>query len=257
MLTVKVIAILVFALIIPLSWWLLFRKKERRLPEFLRAWRDILEHEVLFYRQLSPEDRLRFESDVLKFLDDVAITGVETDVSDADRLLVASSAVIPIFHFPDWQYRNINEVLLYGGSFNQEYETAKGEGRNILGMVGTGSMQRMMILSKQSLRHGFEQAHAKHNVGIHEFVHLLDKADGATDGIPELFLTQPYMIPWVQVMHREIKAIEEGHSDINVYGSKNEAEFFSVVSEYFFKQPKQLEEKHPELYQLLKRIFQA
>jgi Mlc titration factor MtfA (ptsG expression regulator) len=57
------------------------------------------------------------------------------------------------------------------------------------------------------------------------------------------------------MMHREIEAIKDGHSEIDFYGSTNEAEFFSVVSEYFFQQPHLLEKKHPELFALLERIF--
>ncbi|MEO6130434.1 MAG: zinc-dependent peptidase [Saprospiraceae bacterium] len=79
--------------------------------------------------------------------------------------------------------------------------------------------------------------------------------DGTTDGIPELFLTKPYIIPWIKVMHKEIEDMQSGRSDINVYGSKNEAEFLSVVSEYFFNQPELLKERHPELYELLERVF--
>jgi len=46
-------------------------------------------------------------------------------------------------------------------------------------------------------------------------------------------------------------------SDINPYGATNEAEFFAVVSEYFFERPKLLKEKHPELYNLLAEIFNS
>ena len=49
--------------------------------------------------------------------------------------------------------------------------------------------------------------------------------------------------------------IIEGKSDINPYGTTNEAEFFSVVSEYFFQRPKLLEKNHPELYELLAKVF--
>jgi Mlc titration factor MtfA (ptsG expression regulator) len=58
-------------------------------------------------------------------------------------------------------------------------------------------------------------------------------------------------------MHAEIREIKEGESYINPYGSKNEAEFLCVVSEYFFKQPELLEEKHPELYGMLERMFRV
>jgi len=35
----------------------------------------------------------------------------------------------------------------------------------------------------------------------------------------------------------------------------NEAEFFSVISEYFFQQPHLLEKHHPALFCLLEKIF--
>jgi Mlc titration factor MtfA (ptsG expression regulator) len=43
---------------------------------------------------------------------------------------------------------------------------------------------------------------------------------------------------------------------MNPYGGTNEAEFFSVASEYFFERPKLLKSKHPQLYTLLQEMFQ-
>ena len=251
----KVITIAFFLILLISIWyWLFFREKEPRSTTFPGAWRLILKNKVTFYVQLSAAEQLRFEASILQFLDEVAITGIDTALDDTDKLLVAASAVIPIFGFPDWRYHNLNEVLLYDAPFNHDYETEQGKERNILGMVGSGSMNRMMILSKPALHTGFAQR-SMHNVGIHEFVHLLDKADGATDGYPEMLLQQPFLIPWMKLMHREIAAIKAGRSDINGYGSTNEAEFFSVVSEYFFQQPERLEKNNPELFEMLERIF--
>ena len=39
------------------------------------------------------------------------------------------------------------------------------------------------------------------------------------------------------------------------YGATNPAEFFAVSTETFFEKPRQLEEKHPELYGQLKRFY--
>ena len=210
---------------------------------------------VAFYDKLEASDKTRFEASLLQFLGQVRITGVSTDVDDTDKLLVASSAVIPLFGFPGWQFRKLNEVLLYEGAFNRDYDTQQGEERNILGMVGGSGMTGTMILSKPSLHQGFVNRQSSQNVGIHEFVHLLDRADGDTDGIPEELLKEPFLIPWVKIMHQEIKAIQDGDSDINPYGSSNEAEFLSVVSEYFFKKPHLLEKRHPELFAMLEKIY--
>jgi Mlc titration factor MtfA (ptsG expression regulator) len=143
---------------------------------------------------------------------------------------------------------------LYPGSFDDEFKQ-DAKDRNILGMVGTGPMQNVMILSQQNVRDGFRNTPDKHNTAIHEFVHLVDKSDGSTDGLPEALIPHQYAKPWLKRIHEEMQLIREGRSDINYYGTTNEAEFLAVVSEYFFEKPAEMEKKHPELYDLLKRIF--
>jgi Mlc titration factor MtfA (ptsG expression regulator) len=184
----------------------------------------------------------------------VRIHAVNTEIDDIDKLLVASSAVIPVFNF-DWHYYNLRDVLLYAGTFNKDEFSVTAAERNVLGMVGTGAMQRMMILSKPALRQGFKNENPVNNTGIHEFVHLLDTADGATDGIPEQLLNKQYTIPWIKYMNEEIEKIKAGNSDINIYGITSQAEFFAVASEYFFGAPELFQRNHPELFELMEKIF--
>ena len=252
----KIWSFLLLTTILLLSWWWLFRKKSTRpVDNFPDLWKSILQEKVRFYRNLNPAEKIRFEQSVARFLSQVTITGIKIEVDDTDRLLVASSAVIPLFGFPGWEYRNLNEVLLYGGNFNPDFENHHHVANNTLGMVGSGAMHRMMILSKPSLHRGFSDQHSKHNVGIHEFVHLLDKADGEIDGIPEIFFKEPYIIPWIKLVQKEIKKIKTEDSDIDPYGATNESEFLGVISEYFFNQPLLFKKKHPDLYQTLSKIF--
>jgi Mlc titration factor MtfA (ptsG expression regulator) len=230
--------------------------KKKRVYTLPSGARQMLNEHVKFYRELNAENKAVFERRITAFLADVTITGVGVTVEDLDRVLIASGAIIPIFAFPTWRYNNISEVLLYKDTFNREYQT-EGNDRNVLGMVGDGAMNRQMILSKQSVRTSFAQETDGHNTVIHEFTHLIDKADGSTDGIPEYLLDKPHVIPWLNIIHQTIAEMKQkGHSDINLYGATNQAEFFAVVSEYFFERPGELQEKHPELYDMLKQMFQ-
>jgi len=219
------------------------------------TYKDLLLKNVAFYRSLNDIEKLRFEEKVSEFLAYVRITGVDTNVEDIDRLLVASSAIIPIFGFPEWKYYNLREVLLYPETFDKEEFLSTNNRRNTLGMVGNGPMQRVMILSKPALHAGFINTQSVDNTGIHEFVHLIDKDDGDVDGLPEALLTKQYMIPWLNLINENIQAIIEGNSDINIYGATNKAEFFAVAAEYFFKRPDLFKEKHKELYNLMSQIF--
>lgn len=233
------------------------RKTSARIPEALpEQYRLVLGKHVVFYQKLNEEKKKEFERRMQRFLSKVRITGVKTTVEDDDRVLIAASAIIPIFGFPDWEYINLNEVLLYPDAFNETFEQ-EGADRHTLGVVGTGPYQNIMILSKYELRNDFMNKAGKDNTAIHDFVHLIDKTDGAVDGIPEFLLSQKYVLPWLNLMQHEIKQIMKSQSDINPYGATNPAEFFAVVSEYFFEQPDLLQGRHPELYALLVRIFKT
>jgi MtfA peptidase len=221
------------------------------LPE---NYRRILETNVQFYKNLDDTGRKQFENRMQYFLSCTRITGVGAHVEDIDRVLIGASAIIPIYAFPDWEYINLNEVLVYPETFNEEFEQ-EGNGRSVLGMVGSGPMQHVMVISQHSLRQGFSNKTDKNNTAIHEFVHLIDKTDGEVDGIPEVLMEHQYTLPWLNMMHRAIKEIIKNKSDINPYGATNQAEFFAVVSEYFFERPDLLRSRHPELYDMLETIF--
>ena len=84
---------------------------------FPDEWRALLDHHVRFYHELNSEDKQEFEERVEKILAHKKITGIDVEVTDLDRLLVASSAVIPLFRFPFFNYPRLREVQLYPSSF--------------------------------------------------------------------------------------------------------------------------------------------
>ncbi|MBB6499759.1 zinc-dependent peptidase [Pedobacter cryoconitis] len=247
--------ILIAGFIIALYFILRKRKPEQTTDQSIsEAERQILLGHVAYYQHLDESGRLKFEHMLKDFLSHVRIEGIDLVPDTTDRLLIACSAVIPIFGFGQWRYQNLHAVILYPDTFNKDFQFEGGD-RNIMGMVGTGYMNGQMILSRSALLEGFSINADKENTAIHEFVHLLDKSDGATDGIPENLIPHQYIIPWIKMIHQEINKIEAGQSDINPYAVTNEAEFFAVVSEYFFENPAQFKEKHPNLYQILSIIF--
>lgn len=248
-----IIVLVIIALIVVV---VAFYKRPVKKAPLPAGYKKMLTEHVAFYRALDEKGQTRFEEKIKEFLGYIRITGVNTTVEDLDTLLIASSGVIPIFGFPEWRYYNLHEVLLYPDAFNETSFLSKSTDRHVLGMVGDGAMQQIMILSKPALHHGFSEVAGKENTGIHEFVHLLDKEDGAVDGLPEALLKRQYTLPWLQLIAKNIAAIKAGKSDINVYGSKNEAEFFAVAAEYFFEEPEKFKQHHPELYALMTQIFQ-
>ncbi len=222
---------------------------------FPPAWEAVLQREVVFFRALDPADQERFRRQLQVFLGEKHVTGIRMPLDATTRVLAGASAVIPIFGFPDWEWDQITEVLVYPNRFDGEFQFGDARGHDILGMVGTGSLNRLMILSKPDLISGFRNATDKRNVGIHEFAHLVDKSDGVVDGVPRVGLERGAVEPWIKLMRRKMAEIEAGTSDINRYALTNEAEFFAVTTEYFFERPGIMQQKHPALYGALERVF--
>ncbi|WP_404309071.1 zinc-dependent peptidase [Neorhodopirellula lusitana] len=238
-------------------YWLR-RKTRRRLAvigqEFPASWESILRSRVEFFVALSPEEQERFRNLMKVFLDEVAITGIRTDVDEVTRVLVAASAVIPILGFDDFEYATLGEVLIYPGSFDDKYKTEGNANANTLGMVGVNHLSGVMILSKPSLIAGFDNTTDKRNVGIHEFAHLVDKADGEVDGVPPL-ADPADLNPWVRWVGEELRRDATSHEHIDDYAFTNEAEYFAVLSEYFFETPTLLQQRNPKLYDMLRKMY--
>lgn len=244
-------------LIVALIAYFIFRKSEVKVmvnPEQENKYKQLLAQHIAYYQRLDTPHQILFLQRIESFLQNTRVEGVGLELTDLDRVMIASSAVIPIFGFDNWNYPNLTNVILYPDTFNNDFQFDGGQ-REITGMVGGGFMNGQMILSQTALQEGFSASAGKENTGVHEFVHLLDNQDGATDGMPERLLTHEYADPWLKLIHEEIRKIEDGKSDINPYATTNEAEFFAVASEYFFEKPEKLKEKHPQLYEMLCRIF--
>jgi Mlc titration factor MtfA (ptsG expression regulator) len=234
--------------------WLFGSKKSNTYLTFNEAWRIELVDHVPFYRALSPEQKLSFEERSLEFLNTTRITGIKTSVEELDKVLIAASAIIPIFGFPGWSYQNLQEVLLYPEHFDEDMNIGS-KSKAILGMVGYGYMNGQMILSKKSLRHGFANETDKQNTAVHEFIHLIDKSDGAIDGVLASFKDKANVLPWINFMEEQIKEIKTNKSDIRAYGGTNRAEFLAVTGEYFFERPALMKKKEPVLYEYLEMMF--
>ena len=245
-------------LLVPVVYWWLRRRCLRRMRVMKgplpQVWEGTLRTRVAYYNALDEQQQQRFGQLVKIFLDETRITGIRTDVDETTRVLVAASAIIPVFRFPNWEYTRLGEVLIYPGSFNNEFETDGDGQRNTLGMVGDGYLGGVMILSKPSLHSGFDIGGDKRNVGIHEFAHLVDKGDGIIDGIPP-GIPADVMRQWIEWVGSELADPPDKRTHINPYAYTNEAEYFAVLVEYFFEAPGVLQSKNPQLYDMLEKMF--
>ena len=223
------------------------RRKALAAPLSDRA-RTILLEAYDHYERLPPDWRRRFEDDVRIFVAEKRISGVGLEVTDELRLLVAASAVTVSLGWPDYEWDQLTEVLLYPQDFDRDYRFGGNE------LSGQAHPWGTVILSVPSLRESFEDPDDGFHVGIHEFAHLLDASQSHFEGIP-VGLDAGRSRRWLEIAEGEMERLRRGKSVLDDYGAHDPVEFLAVAVEGFFEMPLALRKRHRELYAILAEYF--
>jgi len=222
------------------------------LTEFPAEWIEILEKHVPFYSLIDDNDKYIFRKKIQLFLGGVRITGVNMEIDDITRVLVASGAVIPVFKVLDWEYSMVTDVFVCPDNFSK-YFPFKYSNTNIEGL--TVKNKSAVYLTKESLFRGFSKTEGN-NTGIHEFIHKIDEESGDVDGIlPPLFLSKKERSMWLKIIDDEMVRLKKSDSLLHPYALTNRAEFIAVAAEFFFERPLEMKERHPKLYRFMKKLF--
>jgi MtfA peptidase len=212
------------------------------------TWRRVLLGHGRHYARLPEPVRREFERQLHRFVTAAKITGIETEVTEELRLLVAASAVTLTAGWPGSAWTRLSEVLLYPKGFDDEY------GFDAPEMAGQAHPWGIVVMSVPSLQASFRNHTDGYHVGIHEFMHLLDMGDGEVDGIPVGF-GSARTEAWNRLRPREEKRLLRGRSVLSPYALTNPVEFLAVAAEAFFGIPVALRRGHRELYELLRDYF--
>jgi len=97
---VGVIIAAIVLLFITYQIFVFVKKKQARVVKgpFPDAWHITLREEVDFYNRLPFSEQLEFQKRIQTFLSRTKITGVSTDVSDKDKILVAAAGNSNFLH---------------------------------------------------------------------------------------------------------------------------------------------------------------
>jgi Mlc titration factor MtfA (ptsG expression regulator) len=240
------------------------RRNRLRSQAFPSAWLSFLERNVPYYGRLSRSEQQELQDDVKVFTAEKNFEGCGgLAMTDEIKVTIAAYACILLLRRQHDFYPRLQSILVYpdaypvpvirrgpGDTIVEEHEVRAGESWR------TG----VVIISwNHVLRHPAELSEGR-NVAFHEFAHQLDSEKGFADGAPILPRTSMYRT-WARILGREYQALsEDAAADrptfLDKYGATDPAEFFAVVTEYFFEQPQQLRDKHPELYDEFKAFYQ-
>jgi Mlc titration factor MtfA (ptsG expression regulator) len=190
----------------------------------------------------------------------VAVQGFEP--SRIQSALIAAQACLPVLNLGLSCLQGWTDVIVYPGPFRVSRDSLDSAGvvhsQNRL-LSGESWTHGPLILSWSDVEHDMLFSQKGQNVVIHEIAHKLDVLNGRCNGYPPLHVNMP--IPnWTEIMTEayenlsaEIENLQPG--SINSYAATSPAEFFAVISEYFFSSPGVLKQRYPAVYQQLQLYY--
>jgi len=227
------------------------RRREKLLQAPLPAhWHETLHREMRLYPCLpaAVQDQLQRKIQIL--LAEKTFEGCGGfALTEAARLTVAGYAGLLLLNRTTNYYPLLHAILLYPDAFYVQRDVEDEDG--LVWEVedeheGESWSTGTVILSWKDVMRDKRVLNGR-NVIIHEFAHQLYDAG-------EFFLDDAAArTAWAEVFERHfqhhVEAVQRGRKTfLDEYGAEDEAEFFSVVSECFFEQPRKLQERHPDLY---------
>ncbi len=263
LLAIALLASLVIAWLVAEPFLVERRRKRLRSRPFPAAWREILERHVPYVRRLPPDLRRQLEEHMQVFVAEKSFVGCAgMEISDEVRVTIAAQACLLILNRRTHYYPNLRQILVYPGAFIIERLRAEPSGvlqEQRQALSGESWTHGQVILSWEDALEGAAIVDDGRNVVIHEFAHQLDQQKGHANGAPWLGRRDRYA-RWSQVMLEEFARLQyhaqtQQPSLFSYYGASNPAEFFAVVSEVFFEQPREMAAMHPALYAELRSLY--
>jgi|SRR5690625_309713 len=238
--------------------WLDYLTGQRPAPPIDDAlWREALARCPALER-LSEAERQQLRELAAGFLKHKRFHPIDIHLDDAQRLLIAIQACIPIRHMGLRVLRDWRTVIVYPGEFRVRRDQIDDAGlvsedHQIL--AGEAWPKGPLVLSWGTVEHSLSQPWDGHNVIAHEIAHKLDMRNGPPDGLPVLprhIKQQTWIDTFQAAYERLIEAMHRGeYIDIDHYAATNPSEYFAVASEMHFSAPDRLRDAEPGVAQLL------
>jgi Mlc titration factor MtfA (ptsG expression regulator) len=227
------------------------------------SWLSIIEKNVPYYSCLSKEKRRRLGGLVQVFLDEKHFEGCGgLRITDEIRLTIAAQACILLLGLRNDFYPELQSILVYPHAYFAPMKRVLPDGtvlETAQKRLGETWSKGSLVLAWDDVKRSTIDIHDGHNVVFHEFAHQLDYESGAAEGAPRLPSRSRYSA-WARVLGAEYESLiadilHHRKTLLDSYGATNPAEFFAVVTEFFFEKPVQLKKRHPAMYDQLRLFY--
>ena len=240
------------------------RRRERlRAEPFPDHWRRVIETRVPMLSRLSAEDQRELLGHARVLLEEKHFEGAGgLLMRDEVRVTIAAQAALLLLHRDADYFPRLTSIIVYPSGYVAESKRAEGGIWSEADEALLGHTQRdlrALVLAWDEAKAGAADPNDGHNLVLHEFAHQLDFEDGSTDGTP-LLESGAQARSWAQVFGEELEALRRAADAgeptlLDPYGAEDRAEFFAVATETFFEKAAELAQRHPRLYDELRRFY--
>jgi len=216
-----------------------------------------------FLRWRPPEDQAELRRLTSLFLDRKEFTAAGgLRLHNAIVVSIAAQAVLPVLKLGLARYDGFVGIVVHPDQVVARRAVHDDDGlvhEYDEELAGEAVQGGPVMLSWRDVREAGRAASTAYNVVIHEFAHVLDMEDGASDGVP-LLPAGTGRPAWLGVLEPEFAAFvkrteAEEDTTLDPYAASGIDEFFAVASESFFVDPHGLAEEHAALYALLQAFY--
>ncbi len=234
----------------------------KRHPISYELWEMVIDRASLLH-DLSSTEKAGLRELATLFLCQKTITGAQgLLVSDEMKVIIAAQAVLPVLALGLDYYNGWVEVILYPGAFRVSHGDVDQNGlvsSESHNLSGESWLRGPVILSWEDIEYELHAPHPGYNVVVHEFAHKLDMLNGRANGMPPLH-PRMEIDQWTHALSVAFETLQQQvahqHSTrINAYAATTPAEYFAVVSEYFFTAPDVLGKYCPDVYLQLTQFY--
>lgn len=227
----------------------------------LDQWLDVTE-KLPVLQGLTAVEKAHLRELTTLFIREKQFAGVqELQLTDAMCLLIAVQACLPVLRLGLGCLSGWTEIVVYPGAFLVNRDVWDAAGflyHEQQALIGESWPRGPVIVSWDDVERDMQQGQSGRNVVIHEIAHKLDMLNGPADGFPPLHYGMP-VTDWstslTAAYESLVQRVEHHHRVcINPYAATSPAEFFAVISEYFFCAPETLNTHFADVYQQL-RIY--
>ena len=225
-------------------------------------WAEVTEKLVVLQGMTAVEKAHLRELTTL-FLHKKQFIGVqELQLTDTMCLIIAAQACLPALNLGMECLSGWTEIIVYPGAFRisrDERDAAGVVHHQEQALIGESWSRGPLILSWDDIERDMQEKHSGRNVVIHEIAHKLDMLNGPADGFPPLHHGMA-IIEWSTLLSAAYESLvhqveHHHHACINPYGATSPAEFFAVISEYFFCAPEILHTHFANVYRQLRLYY--